>query len=61
MHHEYVFLQVLVYAKCSEPLMELDYPGVMGGKCWFRVDSKSFEISKETVKGKDFGLIMEKS
>lgn len=56
-----MFLQVLVYAKCSEPLMELDYPGVMGGKCWFRVDSKSFEISKETVKGKDFGLIMEKS
>ena len=29
----------------------------MGEKCLFRVDSKSFEISKEMVKGKVVDLI----
>ena len=32
----------------------------MGGKCWFGVDSKSFEISKEMVEGKIVGLIEER-
>lgn len=31
-----------------------------GGKCWFGVESKSFEISLELVKGKAVGKIVER-
>lgn len=31
----------------------------LGGRCWFRVDSKSFEISLESVNGKVVGKIVE--
>lgn len=29
---------------------------VQGGKCWFGVESKSFELLKELVKGKEIWL-----
>lgn len=32
-----------------------------GGKCWFAVESKSFEISIEEVKGRLRGTIWERS
>ena len=32
-----------------------------GGKCWFAVESKTFEISIEVVRGKPRGIILEKS
>ena len=32
----------------------------LGGRCWFQVDSKSFEISLEFVNGKIVGKIVEK-
>ena len=41
--------------------MELGSPRVMGGKCWFREDLKSYDISKETIKGKEVGLLVVRS
>ena len=35
--------------------------GLKGGKCWFVVESKTFEISIEVVWGKPKGIILEKS
>ena len=32
-----------------------------GGKCWFVVESKTFEISIEEVRGKKKGIILERS
>ena len=32
----------------------------LGGRCWFRVDSKSFEILLEFVNGKTMGKIVER-
>ena len=32
-----------------------------GGKCWFAVESKTFEISVEEVRGKQREIILEKS
>ena len=35
--------------------------GLKGGKCWFAVESKTFEISIEVVRGKPRGIILERS
>ena len=32
-----------------------------GGKCWFGVDSKTFEISVDEAKGKVLGTVCERS
>ena len=40
----------------------MDSSGVSkGGKCWFAVESKTFEISIEVVRGKLRGTILERS
>ena len=35
--------------------------GLKGGKCWFAVESKTFEISIEVVRRKPRGIILERS
>ena len=35
--------------------------GLRGGKCWFAVESKTFEISIEGVQGRPRGIILERS
>ena len=35
--------------------------GLKGGKCWFAVESKTFEISIEVARGKLRGIILERS
>ena len=35
--------------------------GLKGGKCWFAVESKTFQISIEVVRGKPRGIVLERS